>query len=188
MGRDRGRNLKKLCVFCGSSEGRNKKWIKLANELGEGLADRGWGLVYGGASIGIMGALADACLAKDGKVWGVIPKAILNKELGHSGLEELYVVDDMHQRKQKMYDLSDIFLALPGGLGTLDELFEILTWHQLGFHKKPIYLLNSDGFYDGIVEHVGVMCQEGFVREEHKNILQIVSNVSEVFSILNRVE
>ncbi|MFZ9001309.1 MAG: TIGR00730 family Rossman fold protein [Bacteriovoracaceae bacterium] len=180
--------MKKLCVFCGSSEGRSDKWMSLAKQLGRELVDQSWGLVYGGASIGLMGAMADACIEKEGKVWGVIPKAILDKEIAHAGLEQLYIVDDMHQRKQKMYDLSEAFLALPGGFGTLDELFEILTWSQLGLHKKKIYLLNVDGFYDGIIQHVNTMYQEHFVKQEHKNLLQVVSSYQELFSGLNRVE
>ncbi len=180
--------MKKLCVFCGSSTGDDPKWVDVTKRLGRDLAENHWGLVYGGASIGLMGSLADACIESEGKVWGVIPRNILEKEIAHISLEELSIVDDMHQRKQKMYDLADGFLALPGGLGTLDELFEILTWNQLGIHKKPVFLMNWNGFYDGIIQHVETMFREGFLRKEHKEILQVLNTTEQLFSELNRIE
>jgi len=159
--------MKKICVFCGSSSGIDPKYIKHARDLGHSMAEKDLGLVYGGASIGIMGAIADGCMEAGGSVWGVIPKQIIDLEVGHQGLQNLEVVDDMHIRKARMYELSDAFFALPGGMGTLDELCEIVTWAQLKYHKKPCYVINVDGFFDHLLRHFRHINQQGFLSNEH---------------------
>ncbi len=138
--------MKKLCVFCGSAKGHDPKYLKLGDKIGEMLVQNNIGLVYGGASIGLMGAIADGVLNRGGKVIGVIPKALVDYEVAHAHLSELHVVENMHQRKKLMYDFSDAFLSLPGGMGTLDEMFEVLTWTQLKYHSHKSYVLNFDGF------------------------------------------
>lgn len=165
------RTFRRLCVFCGSSRGSNPVFEAKAAELGRLLAERGIGLVYGGGNVGLMGSLADAVLAAGGEVIGVIPQALLDKEVGHQGLTELRVVGSMHERKQLMADLSDGFVALPGGVGTLEELFEIWTWLQLSFHEKPVGIWNVDGFYDWMLAGIEKLVVEGFLRQEHAEIL-----------------
>lgn len=165
--------LRRICVYCGSNPGNDPAHRVAAYRLGELLAREGLGLVYGGGNVGLMGAVADGALACGGEVIGVIPRSLLEKELGHGGLTELHVVDTMHERKQMMVDLSDGFIALPGGFGTLDELFETLTWLQLAFHSKPVALLNEGGFFDGLVAFVNHMSQGGFLRREHAECLLV---------------
>ena len=163
--------MRRICVFCGSNPGRLPAYRAAAVALGRTLAERGIGLVYGGASVGLMGAVADAALAAGGEATGVIPRALMDRELGHSGLTELRVVGSMHARKALMAELSDGFIALPGGAGTLEEIFEIWTWSQLGDHEKPCGLLNVAGFYDRLIGFLDHAAAEGFMRAEHRAML-----------------
>lgn len=162
--------MKAICVFCGSSTGLNKIYIKTAQQLGRLLVEQKTALVYGGASVGLMGVLADEVLKLGGKVYGVIPRAIFQKEVAHSNLTELFVVESMHERKQKMYDLSDAFIAMPGGIGTLEEMFEILTWAQLCFHQKACGILNVNGYFDDLLKFIDHMIGENFLKEKNKNL------------------
>ena len=163
--------MKRLCVFCGSSTGSRTVYAAATRRLGEALAARGWGVVYGGGHIGLMGVLADSVLRSGGSVIGVIPQALVDKELAHAGLTELHVVTTMHQRKAVMADLADGFAALPGAFGTGDELFEILTWAQLGLHAKPIGLLNVAGYFDPLRAWLDHAVREGFLRSAHRQLL-----------------
>jgi uncharacterized protein (TIGR00730 family) len=161
----------RICVFCGSSPGADPGYLEQAAALGALLAERGIGLVYGGASVGTMGAVADGALAAGGEVIGVIPEHLSRVEISHAGLTELHVVADMHERKAKMAALADGFLALPGGAGTLEELFEVWTWAQLGLHSKPIGLVDVGGYYRPLWTFVEHMVAEGFVRPEHRDLV-----------------
>ena len=163
--------LKRVCVFCGSSPGFRPVYAEAARATGRLLAERGIGLVYGGGNVGLMGEVADAVLAVGGQVTGVIPRALLEREVGHRGLTELHVVATMHERKALMVDLSDGFVALPGGFGTLDELCEALTWSQLGIHAKPCAVLNVDGYFDALLALFDHAVREGFVRETHRALV-----------------
>lgn len=159
--------MKRLCIYCGSKVGRDPVYLEAAR----GLARQRIGIVYGGSSVGLMGAMADAALAEGGEVIGVIPDKLIDREPGHPGLTELHVVGSMHQRKATMAELADGFIALPGGLGTLEELFEILTWTQLGFHRKPCGALNVNGYYEPLVRFLDHAVEAGFVRPQHRRIL-----------------
>jgi uncharacterized protein (TIGR00730 family) len=163
--------MKRLCVFCGSNVGGRPVYPDEARRLGQALVRRGLELVFGAGHVGMMGVLADAVLGAGGVAIGVIPQALVDKELAHRGLTELHVVATMHQRKALMADLSDGFVALPGGYGTGDELFEILTWAQLGLHAKPIGLLNTDGYFTGLLGWLDHTVREGFVRPAHRGLL-----------------
>lgn len=163
--------MKSICVYCGSNLGATDVYQNAAQQLGEALADQNITLVYGGASVGIMGVVADTMLARGAKAVGVIPQALLDKEVGHTGLSELHVVKSMHERKKLMEQLSDGFVAMPGGMGTLEEIFEVLTWAQLGFHNKPCALLNVAGYYDHLLKHLQGSVSEGFIRPEHTKML-----------------
>jgi uncharacterized protein (TIGR00730 family) len=165
--------MKRICVYCGSSPGKLTDYRDAARMLGHELAARGLGLVYGGASIGVMGAVADAVLEKDGEAIGVIPFALATREVAHRGLNELIVVDSMHERKAKMAELSDGFVALPGGWGTIEEIFEMLTWAQLGFHQKPCGLLNISGYYDHLYTFLKHAFDQHFVREEFRPMIMM---------------
>jgi uncharacterized protein (TIGR00730 family) len=165
------RTLKRICVYCGSSAGARPVYAQAARELGRMLAELGIGVVYGGGRVGLMGILADAALEAGGEVIGVIPRSLQEKELGHGSVTELHVVETMHQRKEKMADLSDGFITLPGGIGTLEELFETFTWLQLGFHEKPVALLNVDGFYQGLTTFVRHLSEQQFLKPEHEACL-----------------
>ncbi len=167
------RPLRAVTVFCGSSPGRDPVYRDAAAELGRQLAASGRSLVYGGGHVGLMGVLADAALAAGGHVIGVIPEALLAREVGHRGLPELRVVASMHERKALMAQLGDAFLALPGGFGTLDELFEAVTWSQLGIHAKPIGLLNVAGYFDALLRFADHSVDAGFVRPEHRALLVV---------------
>lgn len=167
--------MKRLCVFCGSSVGFRPVYSEQAKLFGGLIAARPLELVYGGGHVGLMGVLADAVLAGGGKVVGVIPRALVDKELAHRGLTELHVTGTMHERKQIMADLSDGFAALPGGPGTCDELFEIVTWAQLGIHRHPIGLLNTEGYFDPLLSWVERAFDEGFVKEKHRSLLMVES-------------
>lgn len=163
--------LDRICVFCGSNFGRGPTYRAAAEALGRLFAERGITLVYGGARVGLMGALADAVLAAGGQAVGVIPKSMLQREIAHRGLTELHVVDSMHERKALMANLSDAFIALPGGFGTLEEFCEILTWGQLGLHQKPVALFNVDGYYDDLLALFEKSFSEQFVRIEHCRLI-----------------
>ncbi|MCB9639898.1 MAG: TIGR00730 family Rossman fold protein [Myxococcales bacterium] len=166
-----GRQFGKICVFCGSREGARESYVQKARRLGQLLAEQGAGLVYGGGSIGLMGTIADAVLASGGHVVGVIPETLARREIMHSQAQEMLVVDTMHTRKAKMASLADAFIAMPGGYGTFEELFEIITWAQLGIHQKPIGLLNVDGYFDALLTFVDHAIAEGFVHKEHRNFI-----------------
>lgn len=165
--------MKSVAVFCGARQGNRPEYVQAARELGTELARRGMTLVYGGGHVGLMGKVADACLACGGKVVGVIPDFMVARELAMQGLTELHVTDSMHTRKALMADRADAFIALPGGFGTLDELFEILTWRQIGLHGKPIGLLNVGDYYSGLLSFVARAAEEGFVGETEHTFLQI---------------
>jgi hypothetical protein len=163
-----------VCVFCGSSRGANPAFARAAADLGAALARDGLTLVYGGASVGLMGVIADAALTAGGRVIGVIPGVLMKKELAHTGLTELIVTTTMHDRKARMADLADAFVALPGSIGTLDELFDIWTWAQLGLHSKPCVLLNVDGYFDPLIAFLDRAQQQGFLKAPTRALLQVV--------------
>jgi uncharacterized protein (TIGR00730 family) len=160
--------MRRIAIYCGSSRGNTPVFETSAADLARSLVSQGFGIVYGGGNVGIMGIVADAALAAGGEVIGVIPESLLAKELGHQGCTELHITQSMHERKQLMVDLSDAFIALPGGFGTLDELFETLTWLQLGFHGKPVGLLNVEGFFDPLLTFLDHMTATGFLKAEHR--------------------
>ncbi len=176
--------MKKICVFCGSSEGADPERMEMASKFGKYLGENNYGIVFGGGSVGLMGAVADACLEVGGKVWGVIPQTLVDAEVGHQGLTELEIVDSMHQRKERMYQLSDAFVGLPGGWGTFDEMFEIMTWRQLGLHQKPIALFNHKGYYTSLFEQMDNMISEGFVKAAHHHILDRLDEFEELLQWL----
>lgn len=164
--------MNRICVFCGSSEGTRPAYAEAARAVGMELARRGLGLVYGGGSVGLMGVLADTVLAQGGEVVGVIPRGLAGKELAHAGLTELRVVESMHERKATMASLADAFLALPGGLGTLEETLEILTWVQLGIHDKPVGVVNVEGYFDPLLKLLANAVGEGFLARDYLALLQ----------------
>jgi uncharacterized protein (TIGR00730 family) len=175
--------MRRLCVFCGSKVGNNPAYAESARALGTALARRGIGLVYGGGHIGLMGTAADAALAAGGEVIGVIPQGMVEQELAHRQLTELRIVRTMHERKALMAELSDAFIALPGGYGTLDETFEILTWAQLGLHAKPVGMWNVAGFFDPLLAWVAQAVRDGFVSERNRGLLRVVASVEEVLAM-----
>jgi uncharacterized protein (TIGR00730 family) len=162
--------MKSICVFCGSSLGTDPSFTEAARELGRTLSEQNITLIYGGANRGIMGLVADSVLENNGRVIGVLPKFLRNMEVAHTGLTELILCDSMHERKTKMFELSEGFLALPGGFGTLEEVIEILTWHQLGLHKFPVGLLNINGFYNPLIQLFDQMEASGLLKTENKDI------------------
>ena len=163
--------LRRICVFCGSSSGTREVYQQAARAVGRLLCRRGIELVYGGGRVGLMGIVANACLSEGGRVIGVIPQALADREVAHTGLTELRIVGSMHERKAIMADLSDAFVSLPGGFGTWEEFFEVLTWSQLGIQRKPCGVLNVDGYYDPLLEMADRALSEGFVREVHRDLL-----------------
>ncbi len=163
--------LKSICVYCGSSPGASPAYAEAARVLAKSMVIDGIALVYGGGKVGLMGVIADEVMRLGGQATGVIPQALMDKEVGHISLTQLHVVKDMHERKAMMAELSDGFIAMPGGMGTLEELFEMLTWSQLGFHGKPIGILNVDGFYDGLIGFVQHLVTQGFLRAEHAALM-----------------
>jgi uncharacterized protein (TIGR00730 family) len=177
--------MKRVCVFSGSRPGARPEYASTARALGAAIAERGSGLVYGGASVGVMREIADSVLAAGGEVIGVIPRALVDRELAHRGLTELHIVDTMHVRKAMMAELSDGFVALPGGFGTLDELFEILTWAQLGMHQKPVGIVNVGGFWDPLIALVHHMVEEGFIPEDQLALLLVEADPA---ALLERME
>jgi uncharacterized protein (TIGR00730 family) len=176
--------MRRLCVFCGSKTGERSLHAEQARRLGRLLAERGLGLVFGGGHIGLMGVVADAVLHAGGEVVGVIPQALVDRELAHLGLTELHVVTTMHERKARMADLSDAFAALPGGYGTADELFEILTWAQLGLHAKPIGLVNTGGYFDPLLAWIDRMIDEGFVKPSNRELLHVADDPTTLLECL----
>lgn len=172
--------IRSLAVFCGSKKGTNPRYTEHATILGSLMAKYNVKLIYGGGSAGIMGTIADAVMAHGGHVVGIIPKILLEWEVQHQGITELIVSDDMHVRKKALYNLCDAALVLPGGYGTLDELFEIVTWNQLSIHDKKIFILNTDGFYDHLIQHMNKMRAEGFLYEKAEQAITIVSTPAEL--------
>jgi uncharacterized protein (TIGR00730 family) len=170
--------LRSLCVFCGSSVGSKPVYLGTAIALGKVLAEQNIRLVFGGGRVGLMGALADAALQAGGEVTGVIPEHLVAREVAHQGLSDLRIVRSMHERKALMAELSDAFVALPGGLGTLEEFFEVWTWGQLGLHQKPYALLNVNGFYDPLVQFIDSLVELKFVKPEHRRMLIVESDVA----------
>lgn len=165
--------FQRVCVFCGSSAGRDPRFLEVARELGVCLAGRGMALVYGGAHVGLMGAIADTMLARGAEVIGVIPRGLVDREVAHERLTELRVVNTMHERKALMADLAGAFVALPGGFGTLDEFFEILTWAQLGIHRKPCGMLNVEGFFDPLLVYLDHAVAAGFLKQAHRDLFLV---------------
>lgn len=176
--------LRRVCVFCGSSVGAHPEYARAARDVGTLLAKESVGLVYGGARTGLMGEIADAVLRAGGEVIGVIPEHLQAREIAHTGLSELRIVETMHERKAMMADLADAFIGLPGGLGTLEEFFEVATWNQLGIHAKPTVLLNVRGYYDLLERFLGHAVAEGFLREEHGALISITSELSTLVEAL----
>ena len=177
--------LRRVCVFCGSRVGESPEYHTAAFTLGVQLARRGLGLVYGGGRVGLMGVLADAVLEEGGSVIGVIPASLMAREVGHAGVTDLRIVDSMHERKAMMADLSDAFVALPGGIGTMEELFEVWSWAVLGVHSKPCGLLNIGGYYDPLMHFIDHACEQKFVRRRHRGMLLVDSDGE---SLLRRLE
>ncbi len=165
--------MKRICVFCGSNVGANPVFRESAHALGESLAERGIGIVTGAGMVGLMGVVADAALAKGGQVVGVIPHGLMEREVGHTGLTELHVVNSMHERKTLMHELSDAFITLPGGWGSFEELMETVTWTQLGIHRKPCGVLNWAGYYEGLLAQLDRAVEEGFIKPENRELVLV---------------
>jgi uncharacterized protein (TIGR00730 family) len=162
---------KTICVYCGANAGVTRRYAEAARALGRAMVDNNLALVYGGGNVGLMGIIADEVLRVGGEVTGVIPTALVEREVGHTGLTRQFIVKDMHERKAMMASLADGFIAMPGGMGTLEELFEMLTWSQLGIHSKPVGLLNVDGFYDGLIGFIRHASGQGFIRPQHAELM-----------------
>jgi uncharacterized protein (TIGR00730 family) len=169
--------MKRLAIYCGSATPADTTYIDAAREIGRTLAERGIGVVYGGGRLGLMGAIADSALEAGGEVIGVIPQALVDAEVAHRGLTELHVVDGMHTRKQKFTDLADGFVTIPGGTGTMDELWEALSWAQLGYHSDPVGLLNTAGYYDHLIAFWEKMGEVGFLRAQHRDLLIVADTL-----------
>ena len=180
--------MKRLCVFCGSSTGSNPAYAEAAVTLGTLLAKRGIGLVYGGGNVGLMGVIADAALAAGGEVIGVIPKSLADREVAHHGVTDLRIVDSMHTRKAMMADLSDAFLAMPGGVGTFEEFFEAITWTQLGLHRKACGLLNVAGFYTPLAVFIDQAVSEGFIKPVHRAAIVVDDNSERLLNSLSTID
>lgn len=177
-------NLQSLCVYCGSSPGARPAYVEAARTFGQQIAATGIRLVYGGGNVGIMGAIADSVMAAGGEVIGVIPEYLATKELAHAGLTELHRVNSMHERKLKMAELSDAFVALPGGVGTIEEIFEVFTWTQLGLHAKPCAFLNVEGYYDNLSNFLEHMTAEQFIKKNHLTALLFSDNATDLLQQL----
>ena len=176
--------MKRICVYCGSNPGKSVEFLESARTLAGELVQRDIGLVYGGASVGIMGEIADTVLARGGEVIGVIPQALVDKEVSHTGLTELRIVNSMHERKEIMADLAQGFIALPGRLGTIEEIFEVLTWAQLGFHQKPCALLNVKGYYNQLTQFLDHAVAQGFVTETHRKMLLVEEDPQSLLEVM----
>lgn len=181
-------SLRSVCVFCGASSGASPVYREAAIALGQAIARRGLTLVYGGGAVGLMGIVADAAMAAGGEVIGIIPVSLQRAEIAHTGLTRLEVVDGMHARKARMAELSDAFIALPGGLGTLEELFEVWTWGQLGYHSKPLGLLEINGFYEKLTGFLDHVVDQGFVRPQHRAMLQVNASPEALLDALDAWE
>jgi uncharacterized protein (TIGR00730 family) len=180
--------VERICVFCGASPGARPEYADAARELARLLTADGIGVVYGGGGVGLMGALADAVIAAGGQLTGVIPRALVDREIAHRGVMDMRVVGSMHERKALMAELSDAFVALPGGIGTLEELFEVYTWAQLGLHRKPCALLNVEGYYDGVAEFLAHAVAERFLREETRELLLVETDPAALIERLRSFE
>lgn len=176
--------MRAVCVYCGANPGTRPVYAQAAAALGRLIAEQKIRLVYGGGKVGLMGIVADAVLAHGGEAVGIIPDSLLKKEVGHQGLTELHVVENMHQRKQMMADMSDAFIAMPGGIGTCEELFEVFTWQQIGYHAKGIGLLNVDGYYDPLLQFLRHMVGEDFLKDAHLKQLQVATAPAELLACL----
>jgi len=174
----------RIAVFCGSNAGNDMEYIITTKKLGKFLALNNIDVVYGGGNVGIMGAIADSVMENGGKVYGVIPEKLKEKELAHTNITELTVVSNMHERKAKMFEMSDAFVVLPGGAGTLEEFFEVWTWAQLGFHKKACAFLNVNGFYDKLFEMIDEMCEKQFLKQEYSDMLIKTDNQEELLKAI----
>lgn len=181
-------NLKSISVFCASSPGFEDLWVEEAAKVGQYLAANQITLVYGGGRVGLMGAVADGCLANGGKVIGVIPHFLNSKEIGHRGVTELIEVENMHERKLKMSDLCEGVIALPGGFGTMEELFEMITWAQLGLHQKPVGILNTNGFYDGLIQFIDNMVTVGLLNIPNRNMLLVGNTIEDLVQQMEAYE
>ncbi|HEX2411126.1 MAG TPA: TIGR00730 family Rossman fold protein [Solirubrobacteraceae bacterium] len=180
--------MRRICVYAGSNPGTDPAYADAARELAALLAERGIGLVYGGGHVGLMGVLADTALAAGGEVIGVMPRALIDREIGHTGLTELRVVGSMHDRKALMADLSDAFVAVPGGIGTLEELIEVYTWSQLGIHQKACGVLNVAGYYDHLAAFLDHAVEAGFLRPQHRAVLSVASSPADLLDRLAAYE
>lgn len=180
--------MKSICVFCGSNFGTKPAYVTTAKRTGQAMVERGLALIYGGGKVGLMGALADAVLEQGGTVIGVMPRALVEKEIAHHGLTQLHVVGSMHERKALMADLADGFIALPGGFGTFEEFCEILTWAQLGYHRKPCGLLNVENFYDPLLNLFNHSANEGFIRAEHRSMVLVERNPARLLRLFENYE
>lgn len=172
--------MKRIAIYCGSSSGSNEIFELQAYALGKAIADNNYELVYGGAKVGLMGTVANGALSRNGKVIGILPHFLAQKELEHKSITELVFVETMHERKAKMSELADAFIALPGGFGTMEELFEMLTWAQLSLHHKPVAILNVNGYYDALLQFIKTMHRDGFLREEYLDLLLVSDNVDDI--------
>jgi uncharacterized protein (TIGR00730 family) len=180
------KSKKWVCVFCGSADGVRPEYVTTACELGRRIAESGYGLLYGGATVGLMGAIADAALAAGGAVVGVIPDVIMDREIGHQRLTELHVVRTMHERKAMLAERADAFVALPGGYGTMDEFIEIVTWAQLRIHAKPCVLMNVSGYYDKLLRFFDAAVGEGFIKQENRGLVQVARDAAETLEMIER--
>jgi uncharacterized protein (TIGR00730 family) len=178
-------HVKRLAIYCGSAPGSRPEFAEATRATAAAMVGRGVDLVYGGGRLGCMGIIADSVLAGGGRVFGVIPKALVNLEVAHDGITELTTVETMHERKAKMTDLADAFLALPGGIGTLDELFEAWSWNALGYHKKPLCLLNIDGFWDGMIAFMDHATDSGFLSPRRREQLLVAASPDEALELLD---
>jgi hypothetical protein len=173
-----------ICVFCGSAVGARPEYAAAARELGRAIAERGYGMIFGGGSVGLMGVVADSVLEAGGEAFGVIPDCIVECEVGHNGLTELLVVRTMHERKAMMAERADAFIALPGGFGTMDEFMEIVTWAQLGIHSKPCVLVNVAGYYDPLLRFLDSAVENGFIRPENSGLIQVAQTPAEALEMI----
>jgi uncharacterized protein (TIGR00730 family) len=176
--------IRSVCVYCASSSTAPGWLTEEIQEFGMGLASRGWRLVYGGASVGVMGALADSVLSSGGQVLGVMPRALIGREIAHAGVTEMKIVETMHERKAEMFKASDAFVAFPGGFGTMEEFFEMLTWKQMGIHSKPIVFVNSHGFYDPLMAQFERGIADGIIRKDARILYSLAEKGSQVFNVL----
>lgn len=176
-------NLPSICVFCGSSNGADPAYVQTAKELGQRIAASGLGLVFGGATVGLMGVLADAAIAGGAEVIGVMPEVLMDREIANRGITHFHVVKTMHERKALMYDHADAFITLPGGYGTLDEFMEIVTWAQLKIHQKPCILLNINGYYDSFLAFLDHAVAQGFIKPENRRLIQVADDAEAALTI-----